>query len=308
MQSQRSELFLDHDQIIDKNGKIYVVIGNQHPAGEVFAYLKYVRGEGKWRGYERVFKKYGAFRLLSLPQDFRYDSCLGTEVPYVKRSCITRHLIPEERAMELINNSGDEVEEDAVSIITELMKLGEIGISGSLLPKIHREFSDIDIVVYGCKSTLKIADELPSSFEDDPLIINEISIDYSINEELARKIYSRIRRGKFGKRRYSITYVDDIPKRYCNKVFYSVGEGEVEVEVEGGECNSLFYPSISNISRVISNIDKKLVQVINFEGIYSYALYRGGRLKVRGLLQRDEEGNHYILIGDKRIGGYVKPI
>jgi hypothetical protein len=34
----------------------------------------------------------------------------------------------------------------------------------------------------------------------------------------------------------------------------------------------------------------------------------GGRLKVRGLLQRDEEGNHYILIGDKRIGGYVKPL
>ena len=39
-------MFLDHDIVVDRYGRVYVVLGNYHPHGMVYAYLKYVPASG----------------------------------------------------------------------------------------------------------------------------------------------------------------------------------------------------------------------------------------------------------------------
>jgi Uncharacterized protein conserved in archaea len=97
------DYFFDRDIIIDKEGNVYTILTNYNPPGYVFAYLKYVyTGKGLWKGYERIFKKYGVHNLIKINQMFTFESCYDASFPIVLLSNISRHLKPEERLQEIL--------------------------------------------------------------------------------------------------------------------------------------------------------------------------------------------------------------
>ncbi len=300
------DYFIDKDIIKDNNENIYVVITNYNPPGYVFAYLKYVyTGKGLWRGYERAFKKYGAKNLIKVKQNFEYEPCYSSAFPIIRLSEIKNHYRPEDKVKEIIHRTANRLEDIALSIITEIeekvnIPIDKIGLTGSLLTGISHNNSDIDLVIYGKKYAEDFINNF-EGFEEDKDWITETSENYSLPIEVVKTIYSKKTRGEYNGTKYSFLFVDDQPWKYNEKVCVEISPIKIRGE-NVSDYRALFYPSISTLYSQGNEF-----KITSYEGIYNIALYYSKKIEVFGMLMKCEDEME-IIVGDKKIGGYIRPI
>ncbi|HDD26790.1 MAG TPA: hypothetical protein ENF75_06890, partial [Acidilobales archaeon] len=176
---------LDHDILIDREGKVYVVVGNTHPLNYIIAYIKYVPTYRRtpWFKdgiyYERVLKVYDVRELRRNCTEYQecvYDPILDALTPILRVKDIMQHLIPSTRLKVVLKEPKDELERKLTSLCLELYSLGvsidDLGVTGSILVGMHNpKMSDIDLVVYGWLSAKKfmevirhVAEPLPRTY------------------------------------------------------------------------------------------------------------------------------------------------
>ncbi|BCU68257.1 nucleotidyltransferase [Sulfolobales archaeon HS-7] len=291
--------FLDRDALMDKRGNYYIVIGNAHPRGYVIAYLKYVKGNGLWRGYQRVLPQYGIKNVLQLSQEFSFEPCMDVSVPIIRTSEIWLHLRPQDALTRIIRHPSDNLEFVAVEMISRL-GTNSAGIAGSLMLGIHHEDSDIDVIYYGCKRSLDVMHSF-EGFETDKDWIVEVSQNYGLKP--IKDLYSIKRRGIFKGKKYSINFVNDKPEKFCKESCNKVGRQKLVAYVEPESCEALFYPISMNLfdTNVISGPSVKPDKVMSYEGVISNLLFVGGRFKMEGMLMKCDTGFKLIL-GDRDVG------
>ncbi|MEM1707102.1 MAG: hypothetical protein QXZ37_03155 [Sulfolobales archaeon] len=340
--SKPTEPFLDHDHIEDSSGRIYITVGNTHPPGAVIAYLKYVPTPRRtyWcRGfqcYERVVKKYGVDYVLSVAREHQeevYDPSLGVTVPIVRLWSIASVYRPRERLQEVLKNPRDSVEADAVIAYEKLRECsgvhsGSIGVDGSIAVGIQNpKISDVDLVVYGCREALDVVESIQGSFEAVPTEVEaerltKMSEIYRLPLEVVRAISAPYKRLylRERKREVNLLFSDDSWRRYGESVLVPVALVEAEVLVESRECRSLFYPGVARVDRVLdlrvlwslreSTVDlrNEVTKIVTYESIYSYPLYMGGEIRVRGVLSIEKPNNDLVItVGTREIHSYAIP-
>ncbi len=327
---------LDHDIVVDNFSRIYIVIGNTHPLNGVYAYLKYVPTDTptqwKWRGryLMRVLKDYSVLNMVkasSLRKDLmRFDPVLGSEAPIVEWSDISVWLKPEERMNELFRRVNDELEAKVLEAVEALtihtgIPPTSLGVGGSILLKSHHpKASDINIIVYGCKesSSVAMSSELGLDKPSDEAIMRRLmkkSVLHRLPLPMVRKVIPPYKLVAVKGTPVGITFVGRYIKRWGDEVFRPLGPAECLLSVEGGDCRSLFYPSRTKVSETLKVISgPKLLmkspptQIISYEGLYNYVLFRGGCVRVRGVAELVEpSGNLVILVGGREEPGYVLP-
>lgn len=333
--------FRDHDLLIDKQGRIYVVVGNTHPPGQVIAYVKYVP-TGKvtqWKRfntyYERVLKHYNVKLMREASQKhgvIEKDPIIGAPTPKLPVSLISEWLTPETRMAELLRIINDKVEEDALSAAaivadTSGINLSKVGVTGSVLAKMHSTtFSDVNLVIYGCREAITVATTHLRKFDELPRNVFEARILrksrlLSLPPKIVASLYPPYARIAIKDRPVGITFVNDMRGRYGEEAFQPIGTAEVEVYIEPWQCSALFYPGSATISAVINvckvssnsvdhvELTKNLNLVITYEGLFNYTLFRGGRLRLRGVLERViPTGTFALLLGGAEEPGYALPV
>ncbi len=335
--------FYDHDHIEDLDGRIYIVIGNTHPPGKVIAYLKYVPTSSKtfWcRGsvcFERVIKKYGVDNVLSSVrgrQQEMYDPTLGVSVPVIGIEEISEVYRPRERFSEILRRPRDDAELDVVIAYERLREYSTIppssvGVDGSIAVGIHNPaISDVDLVVYGCREAIEVAETACSAFDRVPTNIElgrlaNMAEIYGLPVEVIQRISAPYKRLYLGsrKREVNIMFTSDKPGRYGEVVLNPVGVVEAEVLVWPGSCESLYYPGVAEVDRVVdlrvlrtfqefpTNLSSpKVSKIVTYESLYSYPLYRGGEMRVRGVLTLEKPSNEFVIVvGTRETHSYAIP-
>ena len=329
--------FLDHDQVEDIWGNIYVVVGNLHPPSAVIAYLKYIPTSSPtyWRRgstfYRRVIRNYGVRNVKNSVRSVQHivrDPVLGSEVPIVKLSSISRVYSPEARLSEIIRRANDRLEIKVIEFIILLKECTSIctcnlGIDGSILPGIHNpDISDIDMVVYGCKESIDVIEGLPSTIERriDAALLRRLerqSRIYGIPKEVLLKMQPPHRYIRVDGTEVNISFVDNRNERYGSRIYRPAALVEAKITLRGGECTALFYPSKASVDRVVDlriigsskRIEQNLIKyVVSYEGIFSYLLYLGGNVLVKGVLEEViPDGYYIILVGAYENPGYIIP-
>ncbi len=157
-----------------RNNLVFYVKGVIHPPDRVIAYPKYIpdplgdrvdRRTGiRYRKEESIVKQFSIVEKL-MPNTVVYDPYIGDTVPSIPRLLIDEVYNPIERAREIISYSGGsgELLDIVRSLILDLIDgsgVGDIGVSGSVLARLYRESSDIDIVVYGVDSGRRVYEYL----------------------------------------------------------------------------------------------------------------------------------------------------
>lgn len=323
---------LDHDMIIDRDLRIHIVIGSTHPPGRVFTYVKYIPApqknyEALWifRGVPliRVLERYSAAHLEKISRYHReeWDPVYGARMPSIGYLDIKEHLLPEERALDVYIRPRDSLEAIVSDLIERIrdyvgIPMSSIGVGGSILGSFHVVGrSDIDLIIYGCRNAEEIyekAQELgkPLSGEVLERWAMNLSRLHSIPIEVARAMYSPYRRMIFSGVETTFVFPEDF-RRYGYEIIDSLGRCvEIRAEIPGGQCTSLQYPGRAIISRVIdSPLDMpKIREVVLYEGTYSPILYRGGIVKIYGLVQHVMPSSIYrIAVGTRECKGYVIP-
>lgn len=316
--------FLDHDLIVDRDRRIYLVVGNTHPNGLIVAYLKYVPSKKPtlWGRrnvyYERVLKEYSVEEVLRVSSEVGgqfYDPTLGVSIPVVKTSEVREWLRPEEKLERLRRHVDDLVELISVEvsdILSDLIGLndGNIGVTGSVLAGIHGPHSDVDLVIYGCREALEFVQsrlEMRKLPEEKIMTkVLENSRILGIEPETYVKLIPPYKFVCFKGVPVTFTFVDRRSYRYGELVLRPIKPVSLLVDVIGGDCRSLFYPSRTQVDRVLEG--PRVKEVISYEAEYNYLLYRGGLLRISGVLEKSIPDNeYYVIVGGRENKGYVLP-
>lgn len=327
---------MDHDMVVDKSLRIHIVFGSMHPPGRIFTYIKYTpadktRGEDlpsiwRFRGIalKRVLERYSVShieRIIDKYYSEDWDPVYGSKMPSISYLDIAAYLLPEERAYEVYTCPRDLLEERASELIERVMsvtgiRLGEIGVGGSILGSFHSVgLSDIDLVIYGCRNAEEIywrAGEIgaPLSGEKLERWVRNNMLLHSLPPEVARIMYSPYRRIIFKGVETTFVFPED-PRRYGEEISINTGRCvEARLEIASRQCRALQYPARAEVTRTleITGIDAEILEVVSYEGAYSPILYRGGVLRVRGLVQLVLPRNIYrVAVGTRECRGYIVP-
>jgi predicted nucleotidyltransferase len=323
---------LDHYYVRLRNNCLGVIVGNMHSLSYYIGYVKYcLSRNGLWRNslgsYERVLKKYSARDVYMVTSWRTYIPCYDSIIPIIPSSMISKVYDPLSRSMEIITSPKDQLEETTAELLYLLSRdLGElsIGITGSLLPGIHNpRISDIDLVVYGWRSSLNVIEYIienkdlfpgfPSGVFEDWIRRNASATGLSFND--VRTLYRRWRRGVFRDKMYSIIFNDGVFRSIdnCDK-WRSIGYVVLSADLSGG-LEALNYPSKSLLEnyRILKtntpNIRSEIKYVLSFEALYIGQLFDGGRVVINGLLQYNDLEDYYrVVVGVREYNGYIKPI
>jgi predicted nucleotidyltransferase len=322
---------LDHYYVRTTGNCYGVIVGNDHTPYYYIGYLKYCPSSGEtywWDGvffYERLVKTYEPFQVYKHAVLKEYIPFYDAYVPIIPISAVNKVYDPRVRAEELIVKPVDALEAKASSLIQALQDCtglsSGIGVTGSILPRIHNPaVSDIDIVVYGWRESLKVIEcvresDMFQSFPEPMLIewSSKLSETTGLPAEDVRKLYRKYRRGVFNGALYSIMYVSQQEGNVLSKPpFKTLGEIILSGVVKGG-LEALSYPSRARLEscRVLeSSIEPPydVVEIQSFESLYTPILFEGGSILVRGLLQcSDRLESCRVLIGGVEGKGFVKP-
>ena len=340
-------MYLDRDFLKTPESLLFCVVGYIHPRDRALAYLKYVpSGEGQWASkdgrYSRTMQVYTVPALLGNIENLRFrfphyvfnSKVMGIQMSAVPRKHITVHYRPSTKLGQLFQSkSRDELEERVVGLVCRLSEASGIekesfGVTGSVLLGIHnKEFSDMDIVVYGHSNALSMQKVLQSS--EDSLIkplrdraLKEMLLRWTQSHQISFEDANwfanrKWNRGIFADRGFSILPVRfpcEVSERYGEESFAS--EGIVEgVATIADATNSFFLPSSYVLEHVEPSSLTQIQYLVSYDSFYSGIFQKADAVRFRGKLEKvfskkGVELYRRILIGSPEAHGldYVRPI
>jgi len=167
------------DMVENSRGAIFDVKGLVHPQGKVVAFIRYFQnamGERKRNKvtYEKVYSLAKRFEILKemFPQYVVHDPVFDEILCEVPVQDMKKHYRPFEKFKKLRESSRpDALEAKALHLLNLLVEKTDIppdtiGISGSILVKLHKPGSDIDVLIYGSRNCSRVYSALRQLLKD----------------------------------------------------------------------------------------------------------------------------------------------
>jgi len=280
------------------------------------------------------------FNFLEAHSDYLYNSSvMGIRMSAVPLNKISVHFKPEEKMSQLMLMEEPDVLQRKVVDLANLISdesgvsIEYFGVTGSVLLDIHRDFSDIDLIIYGMKNSELVKEMLIQLSEErkspicrfDAEKANEWCIEKSrrfpLTYKEARVLFKKKwGRGLFNGTMFSVHPVkleEEVSEKYGDRIYKPEGMIKIEAVVyDASEAD--FLPSVYKIGDVKvleGNKVEDICEVASYEGLYGGIAEEDEKILVYGKLERVLDKRigreyHRVLVGSKEAGGkdYIKPI
>jgi uncharacterized protein len=313
---------------------VFDVKGLVHPPNRVVAFIRYVpdpNGNRKRNGkrYSKYYSLAKRYDLLKreYPQYLVNDPVFNTLLCEVPVEDIKQHYQPAQGLEELRNrNSLDEPEAAALRFM-EIVKensgaeWSKLGVSGSILVKLHEASSDIDLVVYGSEAGYRVAETMKEMLEDKDSPIKAYDMDglrelfdfrskdTNVSfEDFVRTDSRKVSHGKFMGKHFFIRFVKDlneISEQYGSIIYKPEGNARIKATV-ADDSESLFTPctyKLANVQILEGPKTEHLEEIVSFRGRFCEHARNGEAVIAEGKLERvQQEGkdDHFrLLLGSK---------
>jgi predicted nucleotidyltransferase len=279
------------------NGIIFDVKGLVHPPNKVIAFPRFIPDRSGNRNhessaYKKIYNLSKRFKFLeqNLPTYIIYDPVFDEKLCEVPLENVKCHYKPVNRLQELrCSEKLDELERDALKFF-ELLKehtnvpWSKMGISGSLLTKLHTPSSDIDPIIYGSENCRKVYEALKSLIQNSKSHVKAYTIEelqklfeFRVKDtkvafkDFLRTEQRKVLQGKFKDRDYFMRFVKDwreIREKYGTIQYRNMGYARIKAEI-ADDSEAIFTPCSYKL---------KNVEILDGIGIYSIdeiASFRG---------------------------------
>jgi len=326
--------FREGDLIETKDGPIFDVKGLIHPPWRIVAFIRFVRDpNGDRKRNEATYRKVYAlperYVLLkqAFPQYLVYDPIFDEHLCEVPVKAVKRHYKPIDHLRSLRREDKlDGVEAQAL-LFTELLKetagvpWSQLGVSGSILVKLHTPASDIDPVVYGSKSCDRVYSALKSLLEGKkssirPYRPDELKKLFDFRsrdtatsfEDFARTESRKVLQGIFNGKDYFVRLVKDwneVGEEYGTVRYKSAGYARIKARVVD-DSEMIFTPCCYRIedAKLIEGLRvEPIEEIVSFRGRFCEQARTGETVIAQGKVERVQklgEREHYrLLLGNK---------
>jgi predicted nucleotidyltransferase len=331
--------FRDRDHLRTPEMFYFTTVGNVHPKNRVFSYLKYVPDKsGKWgrrRKYRRAIEAYSTLQIgksldflkRNYPQYVFHSNLHNLIFSAVPKKLITQHYQPERKLQQLLmKHNLDSLEKKTVDLVHILadesnVDLDSFGVTGSVLLGIHRtEFSDIDLTVYGRRSSVAVRDALIRILQDryssikrfssrrlSQISETEAKIHHLTPLEATRIYQRKWNRGEFQNTFFSLHPVKtecEVSEKYGDRIY--LPRAIVTVKAEISDASEAFFMPASYGVRGVKMLQGPKVpnirEIVSYEGLFADIASEGEEVTCQGKLEqvRDrKQGETYnrILVG-----------
>ena len=324
------------DMIETDENLIFDVKGLVHPTDRAVAFVRYFPDkEGKrtreGRSFGKVYSLSKRYALLKnrFPAYLVYDPVFDETLCEVRVDKIRKHYKPDEKLQEMRSSIDlDPLESKALQFAQLLKETAGIpwntlGISGSIMVGLHTPNSDIDPVVYGSESCMRVYSALKSMFEkehesvrpytqqDLRVLFDFRSKDTAIDfEDFLRTESRKVMQGKFNGTDYFVRFVKDwneIDKNYGDVQYKNTGNAKVEAKVID-DSESTFTPCIYKVENVKSLGGPRIeviTEIASFRGRFCEQARKGevvvAQGKVERVTDRKHSNEHYrLLVGGRQ--------
>jgi len=317
------------------------VKGLVHPPNKVVAFIRFVqdpKGDRKRNGvtYRKVYALSERYALLkrAFPQYLVYDPVFDENLCEVPTKDVRRHYQPVSRLRELRRKGAvDETERLALTFIEILKEICNIpwrklGISGSILVRLHTPTSDIDPIIYGSESCRKVHASLKTLLEDEKSSVKAYDLeglqrlfdfrsgDTAMSfEDFVRTESRKVLQGKFRGRDYFVRCVKDwaeVTERYGSVHYRAEGYGKIKAQVID-DSEAFFTPcryEIENVEILEGVRVKPIREIASFRGRFCEQAKIGEGVIAQGKVERvqgAEESVHYRLLLGNRKSDFMVP-
>jgi hypothetical protein len=326
--------FREGDLIEDLNGIIFDVKGLVHPPNRVVAFPRFIpsavgdRRRGTAR-YSKVYSLSARYEWLerNFPQYLVQDEVFGDRICEVPINCIKHHYRPIDRLRRLrICEKPDSLEREALELVSFLNRSARIawntlGISGSILAKLHKLTSDIDLIVYARDNCRRLHSVLKSLLSEEGSMVRPYrqekelrplfdfrSKDTNMSFEDFVRIESRkVLQGKYYHHDYFIRCVknwNEINECYGDIKYSNAGYARFRAKVTD-TSEAIFTPclyKIEDVKVLDGDVAKPISEIASFRGRFCEQAVEGDVIVAQGKLEgvRNKKGEEYfrLLLGN----------
>ena len=322
------------DLIESKETIIFDVKGVVHPPNRVVAFIRYVpdpvgtrkRAGKRYSKYYSLSKRYDLLKQ-DYPQYLITDPVFNTLLCEVPIADIKNHYKPTQGLHDLrIRNDLDEAETAALEFMNVLKEKSgvdwnQLGISGSILVKLHEPSSDIDLIVYGSKTGYVVAETMKQILEEENNSFKAYALDdlrelfdfrskdtITSFEDFVRTDSRKISHGKFSGKHFFIRFVknqNEISEQYGSIIYKPEGNARIKATV-ANDSEALFTPcsyKIVNVKIVEGSKVEPIKEIVSFRGRFCEQARVGETVIAEGKLERvQQHGKHdyyRLLLGSK---------
>jgi len=322
------------DVIESFDGLFFDVKGLVHPPERVVSFIRFIpdpKGDRKREGatYRKVYPLQERYELLleKFPQYLVYDQVFNERLCEVPIEAIKRHYKPVDHLRKLRHQDTlDELESQALQFVKLLSKTAEVswsklGVSGSILVKLHTLASDIDLVVYGSKNCYKVHSALKSLLQEKeswvrPYRLDELGKLFDFRskdtvtsfEDFVRTESRKVLQGKFMNRDYFLRFVKDwneVEERYGMIHYKPEGYTKIRARVVDNS-EGIFTPCRYKIDcvEVLEGVPvTSIEEIVSFRGRFCEQAKNDETVVAQGKVERvQKEGEHEyyrLLLGNK---------
>jgi len=316
------------------NGTIFDVKGLVHPPGKVIAFPRFIPdSRGNRRGeslkYTKVYSLSERFQFLEqkYPHYTVYDSVFDEKLCEVPSEDVKRYYKPVDRLRELRQSKElDSLERDALEFMTLLkndanVPWNTLGVSGSLLVKLHTPKSDIDPIVYGSRNCCRVYHTLESLMHETKSQVKAYSIEelrelfkFRIRDtkmpfkDFVRTESRKILQGKFEDREYFIRFLkgwNEIDEKYGEIRYKNVGYAKIKAIIEN-DSEAIFTPCSYRITNVeiLEGALFPIEEIASFRGRFCEQARKDETIIAQGKVEkvtdnRQNKESFRLLLGNK---------
>jgi predicted nucleotidyltransferase len=250
-----------------------------------------------------------------------HDKEQGRELQGVPEDSIRAIHVPHRCiAVLLRSKQKDRLEASATRLVKALAResglpMQHFGVSGSLLVGLHRNHSDLDIMVYGLASAKRVQRALGILLKEDRTFqayrtseLRKLFMRRHLQQAMTFRDFGlqerrKVFQGTFEGHDYFIRCVknwEEITEHYGEARFRSIGESEVSGQVVD-DNESLLTPCRYVLERVKvlkGHASRRPSEIVSFRGRFTEQAYRGERIFARGRLEavRTKDQKYFRLV------------
>jgi predicted nucleotidyltransferase len=325
---------IEGDLFKDTNRIIFDVKGLIHPPDKVIAFPRFLPDPSGNRthqdiSYKKIYALSTRFEFLeqNFPNYIVYDPIFDEKLCEVPLEDVKRYCKPVNRLREMRRSKKlDELEGDALEFLEFLkgyanVSWNKLGISGSLLVKLHTQNSDIDPIVYGsgnCRRVHKVLRTLmlnqesqvrSYSMEELQKLFQFRSQDtHTSFEDFVRAESRKVLQGKFKDRDYFIRFVKDrseVQEEYSAVRYRNVGYARINAEIED-DSEAIFTPCSYKIKNVetLEGVRFPIAEIASFRGRFCEQARKGEMIIAHGKVEHvidSKQNREYfrLILGNK---------
>lgn len=307
--------FRDKDYVETYEEWFFCIVSESHPNDRVIAYLKYLPGDGAWsrqgKSFRRTICTYSMQELVNTidflkknkPEYVFYDKTIDAEISCVPFDRISKHYRCDERLYEIMESDDlDELERKTKELVESITAVSgvdvkNVGITGSILLKIHHRRSDMDLIIYGKNNFWKVLDNL-YSIDDikhlDEFRLNEwirrASMKYPLSMNELSKL-ARLLRNKYVYKGtpfsiHGVRLDNEVARGYGEVIYRKLGLAKIRAVISDAS-ESCFTPAIYRLSDVETEQEyAKDVEILAcFDGTFTAMFEEGTCIEAFGKVE-----------------------